>query len=126
MSKTNDDGTKRAEKERKTRFGDSRLSQILMVAVIVAMLGTLVLLYWQRSAQTLDQSDFDGKIVDRWANYAESQQGSTPRFFLLVDAQRGRFTLRVEPTTYESAKVGMRIKRESGKIVLIDLGKTPR
>lgn len=125
MSKTSDDGAKRSEEKRKTRFGDSRLSNALMVAVIAAMLGTLVLLFWQRSTQTLDQSDFEGKIVDRWANYAESQQGSTPRFFLLVDAERGRFTLRVQPDVYESAKVGMRIKRESGKIVLIDSDKTP-
>ena len=120
-------GQNKVNREEKpgSRVGNGRLSNVLFVTIIVAILGALVLFLWQRSTQTLDQSDFEGKIVDRWANYAESEQGSTPRFFLLVDAERGRFTLRVQPNIYESARVGMRIKRESGKIVLIDSDKTP-
>lgn len=66
-------------------------------------------------------SDYEGKIVDRWADYSDSEQGSRPFFRLLVESNDGkRFTVRVDPSVYESAKVGMRIKSRSGQVVLID------
>lgn len=102
-----------------------RLSMGILAVVLIAMAGTLIVLVWQRSTQPV-LTDYEGTIVDRWAKYAESEQGSRPRFFLVVDdAQGRRFTVSVDPDTYESAKVGMRLKRESGKIVLIDPDKTP-
>lgn len=68
-----------------------------------------------------NNSDYEGKIVDRWADYSNSQQGGSPFFRLLVESNEGkRFTVRVEPTVYESARVGMRIKSRSGQVVLID------
>ena len=58
------------------------------------------------------RSEYQGRIVDRWAHYSESEQGSTPQFRLLVEGDdRDRFTVSVSPEIYERSKVGMRIKR---------------
>ena len=85
------------------------------------MIGWMALLVWQKATQRVDTSDFDGTIVDRWAVYPESKYSPQPLFRLSVESQDGkRFTVKVDPAVYESAKVGMRIKRRSGQIVLID------
>ena len=87
----------------------------------MAMLATLAVLVWQKSTQPVNTSDYEGRIIDRWADYAESDQGSRPRFHVLVESQDGkRFTIAVDVSVYESAKVGMQIKSRAGQIVLID------
>ncbi len=89
---------------------------MVTIAFMLAMVATLVLLVWQKSTQPSHTADYEGRIVDRWADYAETQQGSRPRFSLLVESQDGkRFTVKVDPNVYESAKVGMRIKSRAAK-----------
>ena len=108
------------------RLFDAKLSTAVLSILIVAMLTTLAALVWQKSTQPVDTKDYDGRIVDRWADYAESDQGSRPRFRVLVESQDGkRFTVAVDANVYESAKVGMQIKSRAGQIVLIDSEKTP-
>jgi len=105
-----------------------KLSTLLVGALVIAMLAILALLVWQKVAQRLDTSDFEGTIVDRWADYPASSCVSEPRFRLLVELPDGKqMTLKVDPPLYESAKVGMRIKRTSGQVVLVDakLEQTP-
>ena len=87
--------------------------------IIVVLLGALFfLIYPRRVAPT--NTDYEGTIVDRWADYAESDQGSRPRLRLVVESQDGkRFTVKVDPNVYESARVGMRIKSKAGQVVLI-------
>ena len=95
-------------------------------ALIFVMLGALLLFAWQRSTRSVDSGDYEGRIVDRWADYVESNEGSRPRFRLLVESQDGkRFPVKVEPTVYESARVGMRIKSRAGQVVLIDSESKP-
>jgi len=108
------------------RLFDAKLSTAVLSILIVAMLTTLVALVWQKSTQPVDTKDYDGRIVDRWADYAESDQGSRPRFRVLVESRDGkRFTVAVDANVYESAKVGMQIKSRAGQIVLIDSEKNP-
>jgi hypothetical protein len=98
-----------------------KLSTIFVGALVLAMLATLALIVWQNSTQPVMTGDYDGKIVDRWGDYSESDQGSRPRFRLLVESQDGkRFPVKVDASVYESARVGMRIKNRNGQIVLID------
>src|SRR5437867_3868505 len=114
------------KRNRGERRFEGKLSVVVVGFVAVAMLATLVLLLWQKSTIPLDTNDYEGTIVDRWADYAESEQGSQPRLRLLVESQDGkRFTVKVEPNVYESARVGMRIKSRSGQIVLTDPEKKP-
>ena len=108
------------------RLFDAKLSTAVLSILIVAMLTTLAALVWQKSTQPVDTKDYDGRIVDRWADYAESDQGSRPRFRVLLESRDGkRFTVAVDANVYESAKVGMQIKSRAGQIVLIDSEKNP-
>ena len=84
----------------------------------------MLFLAWQLANQQT-RTDFEGTIVDRYADYAETQEGSRPAFRLMVESENHeRFKVRVEPGVYESAKVGMRIKSVSGQIELIDSEQT--
>jgi hypothetical protein len=88
--------------------------------VLGAILVSVFFLAWQLANQQT-RTDFEGTIVDRYADYAETQEGSRPAFRLMVESEtHERFKVRVDPGVYESAKVGMRIKSKSGKIELID------
>ena len=88
--------------------------------VLGAILVSLLLLAWQMANQQI-KTDFEGTVVDRYADYSETQEGSRPAFRLMVESENHeRFKVKVEPGVYESAKIGMRIKSKSGKIELID------
>jgi hypothetical protein len=101
-----------------------RLGTVLLSALVLAMAATLVLLVWQKSSQRVN-TDYEGRIVDLWGDYYESQEGSRPRLRLVVETDDGkRLIVKVDPSVYESAKVGMRIKSRSGQVVLIDAGQT--
>jgi hypothetical protein len=88
--------------------------------VIGAIFVAILVLAWQHSNQKI-RTDFEGMVVDRWADYYETQEGSRPRFRLLVESENHeRFTVRVDLRTYESARVGMRIRSKAGQIELIN------
>jgi hypothetical protein len=104
--------------------GDRKLATVIGSILLLAMLGTLLLLVWNKW-DTGSSTDYEGTIVDRWADYSESDQGSKPHFNLLVESQNGkRSSVRVDSNVYDSAKVGMRIKSSAGHIVLIDSQRT--
>jgi hypothetical protein len=107
-------------KNREQRHHEGLFSKIVTFVIIVGMLATLGVLVWHNSTTPVDTSDYDGIIVDRWADYAESREGSQTRLRLVVESQGKRFTVKVDPNVYDSAKVGMRIKSRSGQVVLID------
>jgi|SRR5262245_8219192 len=109
------------EKNKLRRLIEDRVSIVIMSLIILAMVAALVLLVFQKSTTPARIADFEGTVVDRWADYAESDQGSRPRLALVIESSDGkRFTVGVEPAVYESARIGMRIKRRSGQIVLIE------
>jgi hypothetical protein len=89
----------------------------ILIGAILVFAGVLA---WQPWSQ-ISKTDFEGTIVERWADYSETEQGSRPRLRLLVESDdRERFTLRVEPSVYEVARIGMRIKSRAGKIELMN------
>ena len=97
-----------------------RLTTVIVGALMLAMLATLILLDWQKSTQRVN-TDYEGRIVDRWRDYAESQEGSRPRLHLVIETEDSkRLIVNVDPNVYESAKVGMRIKSTLGQVVLIN------
>jgi hypothetical protein len=119
---------KPAQRERKARDRrfEGRFSTILVSIIVVMMLAALALLLWNRLSIPVKPTDYEGVIVDRWAGYAESQYGSSPRLALVIESTGGkRFTVGVDPNVYESARVGMKIKSRSGQIVLIEPGASP-
>lgn len=117
--------SQRDRKARQRRLRD-RFSTILIAIMAVAMVITLTIVVGKRATVPSATSDYEGVIVDRWADYAESQYGSRPRLALVVESAGGkRFTVGVDPNVYESARVGMKIKSQSGQIVLIEPGASP-
>ena len=112
---------KKQRLQRDRRLFKRKLSTSLLGLLVVATLLTFAVVIWQKSTQPVNTSDYDGTIVDRWADYTQSEQGSRPYFRLLVESNDGkRFTVRVDSNIYESAKVGMRIKSKDGQVVLIE------
>ena len=88
--------------------------------VLGATLVSMLFLAWQLANQQT-RTDFEGMIVDRYADYSETQEGSRPAFRLMVESENHeRFKVKVEPGVYEAARVGMRIKSKSGQIELVD------
>ena len=103
-----------------------RLTTAILGILIIAMAGILIVLVWQQSTTPV-ATDYEGTIVDKWAKYAETSEGSRPLLHLVIEAEGGqRFTVRVNPNVYESARIGMRVKSQKGQIVLIDSDKTSR
>jgi len=112
---------KKQRLQRDRRLFKRKLSTSLLGLLVVATLLTFAVVIWQKSTQPVNTSDYDGTIVDRWADYTQSEQGSRPYFRLLVESNDGkRFSVKVDPNIYESARIGMRIKNKDGQVVLID------
>ena len=102
------------------RLFKEKISTVIIGLLVVATLFAFAQVIWQKSTQPVS-TDYDGTIADRWADYSNSQEGSRPFFRLLIESDdHKRFTVKVDPNVYESARVGMRIKSRSGQVVLID------
>src|SRR2546421_2825098 len=109
------------QKHAERRLLNHRVSAIILSVIIIGILATLAVTVWKKSTTPSDTSDYEGRIVDRWTDYSNSQYNPQPYFHLLVESNEGkRFSVRVDPNVYESARVGMRIKSRSGQVVLID------
>jgi hypothetical protein len=94
---------------------------LLCFAVVMVLFGA-----WQKWTNSAQPADYEGRIVDRWADNSGAAEGYQPRLALLIESTDGRrFTVRVDPNVYESARVGMRIRSRSGQVVLIDSEKNP-
>lgn len=76
------------------------------------------MLAWNRcSKPTL--TDYEGVIVDRWAEFSNSEQGSHPYFKLLVERDtQERITVNVDAETYRKSEIGMKVISRKGKIEL--------
>ena len=86
---------------------------LVLVGILVFIAVLMGGLYRYRSSPDGPfRQEYEGKIVEKCARYAESKEGSKPMFRLLVeDKNKVRFTVAVAPDVYERAEVGMRIKK---------------
>ena len=92
--------------------------------ILVAFVGVLFFVYQVKRQMRPD--DYDGKIIDKWAGYSHSEQGSFPYFRLLIEREGGqRSTVAVDQKTYNQAKVGMRIRKSKAGIRLSSLTANP-
>jgi hypothetical protein len=68
------------------------------------------------------RNEYQGRVVDKWASYTQSEQGSRPYFRLVVEGEdKVRFQVSVSADIYERAKVGMRVKKtEKGVELMAD------
>jgi hypothetical protein len=64
--------------------------------------------------------EFEGRIVDKWAGYSESQEGSSPYYRVVVEVEgQIRYTVPVPPDIYQQAQVGMRLRRSEKGLEVI-------
>lgn len=63
--------------------------------------------------------EYSGRIVEKWAGYNHTNEGSFPYFRLLLETDGGqRFTVGVDQQDYERLTVGMKIRKTSKGIEL--------
>lgn len=114
-------------RQKETKIGEEvdrsvwRLRTIFWLFLILVMFSALMLgLYRMRSStQGPFRAEYDGRIVDKWAGYSETDEGSRAYFrFLVEDDHRTRFTVSVSADIFERARVGMRVKKSENGIEL--------
>lgn len=105
----------------------NRRFDILSSAIICVLIaGFSVILLSRCSRSPTMTEDFGGVILDRWAGYIETDEGSRPYFRLLVEADdQHRLTVRVDADTYHRSQVGMKVSRRKGKIELAEARAKP-
>ena len=65
-------------------------------------------------------AEYEAVVVEKWANYSETDEGSVPTFRLLVELTNGqKLTIRVGPDLYNEVKVGSRIRKSSKGLELV-------
>ncbi|HEY8205243.1 MAG TPA: hypothetical protein VIF81_10990 [Pyrinomonadaceae bacterium] len=107
-------------------FFEKKTTKIAVLSLLCFVVVMVLFVAWQKWTNPAQPPDYEGRIVDRWADNSGAAEGYQPRLALVIESTDGRrFTVRVDPNVYESARVGMRIRSRSGQVVLIDSEKNP-
>ena len=96
--------------------------QLMPVVWGLVVLATLVGVFWLSYTVRPGNhpAEYEGVVVDKWAGYQETDDGSVPYFRLLVELTNGqKLTIRVEPDLYNQAKVGLMIRKSSKGLEII-------
>ena len=98
-------------------FWAERWTVLLGIGVLALLLLLFYAVYEFRSSPTGPyRSEYQGKIIDKWAHYHETEEGSRPGFTFMVEQDDGqRFPVAVSSETYQRGKVGMRIKKTNDR-----------
>jgi hypothetical protein len=116
----------RPDKNSALGFFEKKTNKLAVLSLLVFVALAVLFVAWQKSTNPAQPADYDGRIVDRWADNSGAAEGYQPRLALVIESNDGRrFTVKVDPNVYESARVGMRIRNRSGQVVLIDSEKNP-
>lgn len=100
-------------------------TSVLGVAILVVIFAGILLLLWNRSNESA-LTDYAGVIVDRWAGYSSSEQGSRPYFRLLIEQNtQERISVNVDAETFQRSRVGMKIVSRNGKVELTEAQAMP-
>jgi hypothetical protein len=105
-------------KSKQIKESGSLVKSLLWGGVILAgVIGVLFFAYQVK--RQMRPPEYEGKIIDKWAGYSHSEEGSVPYFRLLVETPDGqRSTVAVDQETYDRATVGMWIRKTKKEIDL--------
>ena len=98
---------------------------IKTIAALVVILACVALLLFgitklKQSRVESVPDKFEGRIVDKWAGYSESEQGSSPYYRVVVEVEgQTRYTVPVNHDIYQQAQVGMRLRRSEKGLEVI-------
>src|SRR6185295_5455171 len=104
-------------------FWTERWTFVLGIGVLALILILFYAGYQLRSSPTGPyRNEYQGKIVDKWAKYHETEQGSRPSFTFMIESEDGqRFPVVVGSEIYQRGQVGMEIKKSGlGGIELME------
>ena len=90
------------------------LSPLYIAALLVAVIGALSFLYYQRFVNDGEpyRMEYDGIVVEKPVFFSDSEQGAgVQRMLTIEDDNGGRFKVIATRDIYEQAQIGMRIKR---------------
>ena len=92
-----------------------------LLAILVCITAVLWSVYFFRSTKTGPfRQEYEGQIVEKWADYSHSEQGSQPYFRLMVKGRDSRqFSVSVSSEIYDRAKVGMFVRKTDAGVELI-------
>lgn len=111
----------------KSKYSDSQDSvwtpRTILSLVLILLFATVLCwsVYKFRSANTGPfRSEYEGRIIDKWADHSQSEQGSQPYFRLIIrSSDNQQFTVSVSSEIYDRAKVGMFVKKTVAGIEFI-------
>ncbi|HSE34429.1 MAG TPA: hypothetical protein VLA93_22840 [Pyrinomonadaceae bacterium] len=112
-------------KLRRISAPDQSVWNIKTIAALAVILSFVALLLFgitrlkQSRVESLPK-EFEGRIVDKWAGYSESEQGSSPYYRVVIEVEgQNRYTVPVNQDIYQRAQVGMHLKRSEKGLEVI-------
>lgn len=116
--------SKASQQEKRKEAVDDSVWNLKTIAFLLAILICVSLfifgIFKLRQARVASiPAEFEGQIVEKWAGFSESQEGSSPYFRIVVEVDGTRFTVPVYKEIYEEAQVGMRLKRSAKGLEVI-------
>ena len=98
--------------ERDERVWSLKTIAVLVGILIAISLFLLAVTALKRSRVESIPREFEGRIVDKWAGFNETQQGSDPYYRISVEVEGQQpFSIPVNEELYQQAQVGMILKR---------------
>jgi len=98
--------------ERDERVWSLKTIAVLVGILIAISLFLLAVTALKRSRVESIPREFEGRIVDKWAGFNETQQGSDPYYRISVEVEGQQpFSVPVNEELYQQAQVGMILKR---------------
>jgi hypothetical protein len=95
----------------------SPVTRTVLIAVLSVGFAGVLAVSCHQSFLIPVREDYEGLVVDKWAGFSESREGSTPYYRLLVEKKGGeRIKVRITFEEYQQAKVGSWMKNVAGQI----------
>ena len=95
------------------------IRSIVVVAIVAVVLGLLTIGLagsCHRHHTEPELITYEGVVVDKWAVYSHTEQGSFPYYKLLIEKRNGaRIRVPVEYNDYQKVRVGMWVKRTGAR-----------
>ena len=90
-----------------------------------AFIGLVLILFllsgfWYLHSSKQIQTEFSGKIVDKWISSVETDEGTKSfKKILIENKDGGRFTISPPENVYQKTKVGDSIEKKAGEIIVL-------
>ncbi len=95
------------------------VSALLSILIVVSLLIFAVIKVNQARLESIPK-EFEGRIVDKWAGFSETEYGSYPYYRVVVEIDgKPRIEVPVNKELYDQAQVGMRLKRSDKGLQII-------